>query len=86
MFFRFWSRLQSRVRARRNTGRRGLFTSEGFMSSLCAGGDAVPTPIAAFPAHCPLCDKDCALETPRCKHGAAFVRFLRAERDGARRV
>ena len=33
---------------------------------------------AASPSECPLCDKRCILARPRCKHGEAFVQFMRA--------
>ncbi|MDR0735830.1 MAG: hypothetical protein LBF51_03175 [Zoogloeaceae bacterium] len=87
MLSRLWSHLQSRVRAHEEAGRHGRFAHERFMPPVCAGGDAVLAPVAsAMPARCPLCDKDCALDAPRCKHGAAFVQFLRGARGGARHV
>jgi hypothetical protein len=44
-------------------------------------------PVAStLPAQCPLCDKQCALTAPRCKHGVAFVQFLQTSQGGARHV
>jgi hypothetical protein len=48
------------------------------MPFACAPNAVLAPIVAAFPAQCPLCDKQCALAAPRCKHGAAFVQFLRA--------
>jgi hypothetical protein len=32
----------------------------------------------ACPSECPLCDKHCILAQPRCRHGEAFIQFMRA--------
>jgi hypothetical protein len=41
---------------------------------------------AADPSECPLCDKRCILARPRCKHGEAFIQFMRANHAGASRI
>lgn len=76
MLSRFLSRLKSRLRAHGHANRRTRTAHHHSPSSPSAGHADVQK--GACPPECPLCDKRCILAKPRCKHGEAFVQFMRA--------
>lgn len=75
MLFRFLSRFGSRLRARECAGRR--VRSSHLPPVRHAAVQEERTRWPACPSECPLCDKRCILARPRCKHGEAFIRFMR---------
>jgi hypothetical protein len=76
MLRRFLSRIESCLRARGRAGRHSGHSRPARSTDL--------SPIrqegarSAHSLECPLCDKRCILAAPRCKHGEAFVQFMRA--------
>lgn len=78
MLRRFLSCLKSRFHAHESPRRRaGVPASHpaGRAGPASVREDGPPWP--ACPVECPLCDKRCILARPRCKHGEAFIQFMR---------
>lgn len=75
MLSRLWSHLQSRRHSHKHTSKH--VDSALSMNTRYPHPVPLPLPVGVnIPEQCPLCDKKCALATPRCKHGTAFVQFL----------
>jgi hypothetical protein len=82
MLRRFLLRLKSRLHAHGSARRDGRFSHSrpvrrAGSSSIQKERRTEELRWPACPAECPLCDKHCILAQPRCRHGEAFIQFMR---------
>jgi hypothetical protein len=85
MLLRFLLRLKSRLHTHEPARRRARPAHSSPRPAPPPRQDEAPRR-AAYPAECPLCNKRCILAQPRCKHGEAFVQFMRTYHAGDPRI